>query len=52
VIRSVAPDISLRDIVVGVLPFVGLMTLVVVVLCMAPAIAMWLPNLIVSNRAG
>jgi C4-dicarboxylate transporter, DctM subunit len=52
VIRSVAPDISLRDIVLGVLPFVGLMTLAVVVLCLAPTIAMWLPNLIVSNRAG
>jgi C4-dicarboxylate transporter, DctM subunit len=52
VIRSVAPDISLRDVVLGVLPFVGLMTLAVVVLCVAPQIAMWLPNQLVANRAG
>ena len=43
VIKNIAPDISLRDIIFGVLPFVGLMILTVVLLCLFPGIATWLP---------
>lgn len=46
VIKSIAPDIPLIDIIWGTLPFVLLMTVAVVVLCWVPDIAMWLPNLI------
>jgi len=34
----------LRKIVWGVLPFLALMALAIVLLCLAPAIATWLPN--------
>lgn len=44
VIKNIAPEISLRDIIFGVLPFVAMMLLAVVVLCMAPGIATWLPE--------
>ena len=44
VIKNIAPDIPLRDIVWGVLPFVGLMSLAVVLICLFPGIATWLPN--------
>ena len=43
VINAIAPDISLRDIMWGTLPFVGLMALAVLILCAAPSIATWLP---------
>jgi C4-dicarboxylate transporter, DctM subunit len=50
VIRNVAPDIPLRDIVLGVLPFVGLMTLAVLLLCLAPQIATALPDAVLGVR--
>jgi TRAP-type C4-dicarboxylate transport system permease large subunit len=43
VIKNIAPDIPLRDIIYGVLPFVGLMAVTVLLLCLFPGIATWLP---------
>jgi C4-dicarboxylate transporter, DctM subunit len=42
VIKSIAPDIPLRDVIWGVMPFVGLMIFAVIILCMFPEIATWL----------
>ncbi len=42
VIKSIAPDISLREVVWGVIPFVALMIFAVVILCIFPGIATWL----------
>jgi C4-dicarboxylate transporter DctM subunit len=44
VIKNIAPDIPLGDVVWGIVPFVILMMLAVVVLCFLPDIAMWLPD--------
>ena len=44
VINSIAPDIRLRDIIRGTLPFIGLMIVAIVVLSVFPGIALWLPN--------
>jgi C4-dicarboxylate transporter, DctM subunit len=49
VIKNIAPDIPLGDVVWGVLPFVVLMALAVVVLCFAPGIAMWLPDVLIPS---
>ena len=49
VIKNIAPDIPLRDVVWGVVPFVILMTLAVVVLCFLPEIAMWLPDQVIAT---
>jgi TRAP-type C4-dicarboxylate transport system permease large subunit len=49
VIKNIAPDIPLGDVVWGVVPFVILMALAVVVLCFAPDIAMWLPDAIITQ---
>ena len=49
VIKNIAPDIPLGDVVWGVVPFVILMALAVVVLCFAPDIAMWLPDKIITT---
>ena len=48
VIKNVAPDIPLKDIVWGVLPFVGLMFVAVILLCVFPGIATWLPDVVMG----
>jgi tripartite ATP-independent transporter DctM subunit len=49
VIKNIAPDIPLANVVWGVMPFVGLMMFAVVVMCFAPEIATWLPDLIMGK---
>jgi TRAP-type C4-dicarboxylate transport system permease large subunit len=44
VINSIAPDIRLRDIIFGTLPFIGLMVLSIFLLALFPQIALWLPQ--------
>jgi C4-dicarboxylate transporter, DctM subunit len=44
VINGIAPDIKLRSIIWGTLPFIGLMVLGIFILCLIPEIAVWLPN--------
>jgi C4-dicarboxylate transporter DctM subunit len=46
VIKNIAPDIPLIDIIWGVLPFVALMALSILLLCFAPQIATALPDMI------
>ena len=46
VIKNIAPDIALRDIIRGVLPFVGLMAFTILFLCFVPGLAMYLPTLV------
>jgi TRAP-type C4-dicarboxylate transport system permease large subunit len=49
VIRNIAPDIPLRDVIWGVMPFVGLMFLAIFILCVAPGIATWLPDAVMNK---
>ena len=49
VIKNIAPDIPLSDVIWGVMPFVGLMMVAVVVLCFAPEIAVWLPDKLITT---
>jgi len=44
VIKNIAPDITLREIIWGVMPFVVIMLLSVVLLCVFPEIATGLSN--------
>jgi len=48
VIRNVAPDIPLSDVIWGTLPFVLLMMFAVVLLCFVPGISTWLPDLVMG----
>ena len=50
VIKNIAPDIPLRDVIWGVMPFVALMFLAVILLCMFPGIATGLPNSIMGAK--
>ncbi len=44
VINGIAPDIRLRDIIWGVVPFILLMVSAILLLAFVPEIATWLPN--------
>ena len=52
VIRNVAPDIPLSEVIWGTLPFVLLMMLAVVVLCFVPGISTALPDLVMGPDGG
>jgi tripartite ATP-independent transporter DctM subunit len=49
VIKNIAPDIPLRDVIYGVMPFVGLMFVAVVLLCAFPQIATTLPAMLMGG---
>ncbi len=49
VIKNIAPDIPLADVIWGVMPFVVLMMLAVVILCVFPEIATWFPDLVMGK---
>jgi tripartite ATP-independent transporter DctM subunit len=44
ILQGIGRDISLRTIAVGTLPFIALMLLLVLALCIEPGIALWLPE--------
>jgi C4-dicarboxylate transporter, DctM subunit len=48
VIKNIAPDIPLKALIWGVMPFVALMFLAIFVLCFFPGIATWLPDLVMG----
>jgi C4-dicarboxylate transporter, DctM subunit len=48
VISNIAPDIPLRDVIWGTLPYVILMAIAVVILCFVPQIATGLPNMVMK----
>jgi TRAP-type C4-dicarboxylate transport system permease large subunit len=51
VIKNIAPDIPLSDIIWGVLPFVVLMLFAVVLICIFPGIATGLPDAVMGAVA-
>ncbi len=50
VIKNVAPDIPLKDVIWGVMPFLGLMFVAVFLLCIFPGIATGLPNMVMGVK--
>jgi C4-dicarboxylate transporter, DctM subunit len=48
VIKNIAPDIPLSDVIWGVMPFVILMIFAVVVLCFVPEIATWFSDFVMA----
>ena len=50
VINGIAPDIKLRSILLGSLPYVLCMVLAIVILCFVPEIATWLPDQVIGAR--
>ncbi len=50
VIKNIAPDISLREVIWGVMPFLGLMFVALLLLCLFPGIATALPDTIMGVK--
>ena len=50
VINGIAPDIPLRTILMGSLPYVLCMVLGIVLLCIFPGLATWLPDAVMGPR--
>ncbi|ABV94734.1 TRAP transporter - DctM subunit [Dinoroseobacter shibae DFL 12 = DSM 16493] len=48
VINGIAPDIKLKTILVGSLPYVACMVLAILILCVFPGIATWLPDAVMG----
>ncbi|HEX2479968.1 MAG TPA: TRAP transporter large permease subunit, partial [Geminicoccaceae bacterium] len=48
VINAIAPDVPLQTILWGALPFVLCMVLAIVILCLFPQIALWLPDVLMG----
>ena len=49
VINGIAPDIPLKTILKGSLPFVGCMILAIILLCVFPDLATWLPETLMGK---
>jgi C4-dicarboxylate transporter DctM subunit len=49
VINGIAPNISLKTILLGSLPFVACMIIAIVLLCLFPSIATWLPEAVMGS---
>jgi tripartite ATP-independent transporter DctM subunit len=50
VIKNIAPDIPLSDVIKGTLPFLLLMFLAIILLCLFPGIATGLPDMLMGVR--
>ncbi len=48
VINGIAPDIPLKTILMGSLPYVACMVLAIVIICIFPGIATWLPDTVMG----
>src|SRR6202166_2998276 len=51
VIKNIAPDIPLSEVIWGVMPFVALMLFAVVLMCVFPGIATWFPDAVMGGNA-
>jgi C4-dicarboxylate transporter, DctM subunit len=50
VIRSIAPDIKLREVIWGTLPFLALMVVAIGILIAVPDIVLWLPDHVIRSE--
>ena len=46
--KNIAPDIPLKDVIWGVMPFLGLMFVAILLMCVFPGIATGLPDLVMG----
>ena len=49
VINGIAPNISLKTILTGSLPYVVCMVVAIIILCFVPELATWLPEVIIGH---
>jgi len=49
VLKGIAPDARMEDIILGALPYVLILTLGIVIFSVWPELALWLPNAVKDN---
>jgi tripartite ATP-independent transporter DctM subunit len=49
VVQGIAPDMPVKDILLGSLPYVAVLAVGIVILCLFPGIVTWLPNQMLGN---
>jgi TRAP-type mannitol/chloroaromatic compound transport system permease large subunit len=52
VVKNIAPDVPMSQVLLGVIPFVLIDLLVIVLLCVWPELALWLPNKMIGQPHG
>lgn len=52
VVNAIAPDVPTRVVLWGSVPYVFAMVLALVILCMVPEIATWLPDALMGKAVG
>jgi TRAP-type C4-dicarboxylate transport system permease large subunit len=50
IVQSIAPDVPVTRVMWGTIPYVGCMMLAIVILCVFPEIATWLPDRLMGAR--
>jgi TRAP-type C4-dicarboxylate transport system permease large subunit len=50
IVQSIAPDVPVTRVMWGTIPYVGCMVLAIVILCVFPEIATWLPDHMMGAR--
>ena len=48
VVKNIAPDIPMSTVLLGVIPFVLIDCLVIIILCIWPGLALWLPSMMIG----
>ena len=52
IIKGITPDVSLSEILKGSIPFMIIMALAILILCIFPEIVTWLPDKIMGKSLG
>ena len=52
IIKGITPDVSLSEILKGSIPFMIIMALAILILCIFPEIVTWLPDKIMGKPLG
>ena len=50
IVQSIAPDVPVTTVMWGTIPYVGCMVLAIIILCVFPEIATWLPDHMMGAR--
>jgi len=50
IVKSIAPDVPMSHVLLGVSPFVIIEVIVILCVCIWPELALWLPNKMIGSQ--